>query len=128
MEAAGVVVGLLGLAVGAWNVWMLVCLLDVAAYMRANLNSIINAVNGLRTEGDDRIDSIEELCVEMRNSLVEASAIKRMREGVEPAREAVRNRRFVGVSERRAEAEKESYSSQSHSAKVIANNIKAMEG
>jgi len=84
------------------------------------------------------IRSLEELGLstasdveEIKEVLLEASRIKAIREGgkveeIKP-RQPVRQRAFLGISQRRAAAEAASLESKTHAEHLRANDIKAME-
>jgi hypothetical protein len=91
-------------------------------------NSFRVSVNGLISS----TDVIEESLGEIKEILTEASRLKAMRESglvKEPEpRQAVRGKRFIGVAERRRQAEAETMKEVSKTAVVHNNNVRAMEG
>ena len=104
--------------------------------MREWLMSLIR--EAVRAEMSPFIRSLEELGLstasdveEIKEVLLEASRIKAIREGgkveeIKP-RQPVRQRAFLGISQRRAAAEAASLESKTHAEHLRANDIKAME-
>ena len=104
--------------------------------MREWLMSLIR--EAVRAEMSPFIRSLEELGIstasdveEIKEVLLEASRIKAIRDGGKPeeikGRAPVRQRAFVGISQRRAVAENASLSGKAHADQVRTNDIKAME-
>ena len=104
--------------------------------MREWLMSLIR--EAVRAEIGSRLDSIESTMLqtgsdadEIKEVLLEASRIKAKREAGLPeetkGRAPVRQRAFVGISQRRAVAENASLSGKAHADQVRTNDIKAME-
>lgn len=75
---------------------------------------------------NDMVSDTLEQAEQIRSVLTEASRIKAQREA-EPAGSPPRSK-FIGVAQRRAQAERRSLEPVTHSAKIAANNAKAMEG
>ena len=85
-------------------------------------------------DGDLIVESITltlSAVEEIKEVLLEASRIKAIRDGGKPeeikGRAPVRQRAFVGISQRRAVAEHASLSGKAHADQVRTNDIKAME-
>ena len=104
--------------------------------MREWLMSLIR--EAVRAEIGSRLDFIESTMLqtgsdvdEIKEVLLEASRIKAIRDGGKPEeikpRQPVRQRAFVGISQRRAAAEAASLESKTRAEHLRANDIKAME-
>ena len=92
--------------------------------VRAEMGLYLDFLESTARQTGSDVDEIKEV-------LLEASRIKAIRDGGKPEeikpRAPVRQRAFVGISQRRAVAEHASLSGKAHADQVRTNDIKAME-
>jgi hypothetical protein len=118
------------LVIGFWVRFEISLLRVKRSIFEMNLYS--NAMMTLVTDLTKDSSDIEDCLGEIKEILTEASRLKAMRESgltKEPEpRQAVRGKRFIGVAERRRQAEAETMKEVSKTAVVHNNNVRAMEG